>query len=126
MSLLDDDLDVNEPDLLAKICLWYFEKYGYWKRNDSYAPTYPCTTDGIYRRAEFYEVIKEPEKYGLCALPNYYHKLIEIVMIPLEGLEEDIENQYGYISSKLCKTIRPVGVDDTMTIKDILECYESV
>lgn len=120
MSLLDDDFDVNESYLFTKICLWYFKTYGYWKLNTSYAPIYPCTTDDIYHYAEFYEVIKTPEKYGLCALPDYQRKSIEIMVIPLEC----IENQY--IRLRLCKTKRPVGVDDTMTIKDILECYESV
>ena len=120
MSLLDDDFDVNESYLFTKICLWYFKTYGYWKLNTSYAPIYPCTTDGIYHHAEFYEVIKTPERYGLCALPDYHRKLIELMVIPLEGLG----NQY--IKSRLCRAKRPVGVDDTMTIKDILECYESV
>ena len=123
MSLLDDDLDVNEPDLLAKICLWYFEKYGYWKFDDgkvSYAPLYSCDIDSFYHLSEFNKIMKIPEKYGLYALPDHDRKLIEIMVVPLEGLV----NQY--IISRLCRTKSPVGDDDTMTIKDILECYESV
>ena len=123
MSLLDDDFDVSDSDLLAKICLKYFEKYGYVKFDDgkvSYAPTYSCDIDGFYHHSEFTEIMKTPEKYGLCALPDHHHKLIEIIAIPLEGLG----NQY--IISRMCRAKRPVGVDDTMTIKDILECYELV
>ena len=62
MSMLDDDLDVNESDLLAKICLRYFEKYGYWNDNSiKYQPIYPCTIDSIYLHSEFNEKMKTPE-----------------------------------------------------------------
>lgn len=121
MSMLDDNLDINESDLLAKICLRYFEKHGYWKFNEvGYTPIYSCDIDSFYHHSEFNEIMKSPKKYGLCALPDHHHKLIEIMAIPLEGLG----NQY--IISRLCKAKRPVGVNDTMTIKDILECYGTV
>lgn len=123
MSMLDDDLDVNESDLLAKICLRYFEKYGYWKFDGdgvSYAPIYSCNINSFYLHSEFNEIMETPERYGLCALPDHHRQHMEVLVVPLVGLG----NQY--IKSRLCRAKRPVGVDDTVTIKDILECYGSV
>lgn len=118
MSMLDDDLDINGSNLLAKICLRYFEKYGYWKFNDvCYTPIYSCNIDSFYRHSEFNEIMETPERYGLCALPDHHRKLIELMVVPLVC----IGNQH--IKSRLCRARHPVGVDDTMTIKDILECY---
>lgn len=123
MSMLDDNLDINESDLLVKICVEYFKKYGYWKFDDdgvSYAPIYSCDIDSFYLHLKFNEIMETPERYGLCALPDHHRKLIELMVVPLVGLG----NQY--IKSRLCRAQRPVGVDDTVTIKDILECYGSV
>ena len=123
MSMLDDNLDINESDLLAKICLRYFEKYGYWKFDGdgvSYAPIYSCDINSFYHHSKFNEIMETPERYGLCALPDHHRKLIELMVVPLVGLG----NQY--IKSRLCRAKRPVGVDDMVTIKDILECYGSV
>ena len=105
MSLLDENLDsilnISDKDLLADICIKYFEKYGELGVSQPGSTTpvkyYACcsefklTSKYLYKNKykQYKEIINNPEKFILCLKYNFDLKEKRLLILNKNDLNKN-------------------------------------